>query len=114
MFLNVFLSYRNRYDEDVLVNDVCIKPTDCVKFLGVHIDNHLSFSVNVEKSISKCDSHIFLLRQLKILGMDVKGLKTLYCSNILLLLSYARSEEHTSELQSPMYLVCRLLLEKKK
>src|SRR5437879_8035253 len=29
-------------------------------------------------------------------------------------LSELRSEEHTSELQSPMYLVCRLLLEKKK
>src|SRR5437762_9871022 len=27
---------------------------------------------------------------------------------------FLRSEEHTSELQSPMYLVCRLLLEKKK
>src|SRR5499425_2812031 len=27
---------------------------------------------------------------------------------------HVRSEEHTSELQSPMYLVCRLLLEKKK
>src|ERR1017187_10818989 len=27
--------------------------------------------------------------------------------------SMTRSEEHTSELQSPMYLVCRLLLEKK-
>src|SRR5437879_12913799 len=27
--------------------------------------------------------------------------------------AYQRSEEHTSELQSPMYLVCRLLLEKK-
>src|SRR5437762_4861949 len=26
---------------------------------------------------------------------------------------YPRSEEHTSELQSPMYLVCRLLLDKK-
>src|SRR5437879_11305721 len=26
--------------------------------------------------------------------------------------AFARSEEHTSELQSPMYLVCRLLLEK--
>src|SRR5437762_11963838 len=25
---------------------------------------------------------------------------------------FGRSEEHTSELQSPMYLVCRLLLEK--
>src|ERR1017187_10861740 len=28
--------------------------------------------------------------------------------------TWDRSEEHTSELQSPMYLVCRLLLEKKK
>src|SRR2546422_3453450 len=30
------------------------------------------------------------------------------------LLPYARSEEHTSELQSRLHLVCRLLLEKKK
>src|SRR3712207_7590119 len=28
--------------------------------------------------------------------------------------AFARSEEHTSELQSRQYLVCRLLLEKKK
>src|SRR5690348_18194437 len=33
--------------------------------------------------------------------------------NLLLCLSL-RSEEHTSELQSPVHLVCRLLLEKKK
>src|SRR3712207_7713221 len=31
-----------------------------------------------------------------------------------LLQDYYRSEEHTSELQSRQYLVCRLLLEKKK
>src|SRR2546423_9969591 len=31
-----------------------------------------------------------------------------------LMLIYGRSEEHTSELQSLAYLVCRLLLEKKK
>src|SRR5437763_16252985 len=30
-----------------------------------------------------------------------------------LVVSDLRSEEHTSELQSPMYIVCRLLLEKK-
>src|SRR3712207_7228351 len=30
-----------------------------------------------------------------------------------LLVKYVRSEEHTSELQSRQYLVCRLLLEKK-
>src|SRR3712207_7281569 len=31
-----------------------------------------------------------------------------------LVFQYPRSEEHTSELQSRQYLVCRLLLEKKK
>src|SRR3712207_8289699 len=31
----------------------------------------------------------------------------------LAIVSYPRSEEHTSELQSRQYLVCRLLLEKK-
>src|SRR3712207_7148411 len=34
--------------------------------------------------------------------------------NVLLALGVIRSEEHTSELQSRQYLVCRLLLEKKK
>src|SRR5690348_17749735 len=32
----------------------------------------------------------------------------------LTVLNVMRSEEHTSELQSPVHLVCRLLLEKKK
>src|SRR5690348_17512215 len=35
-------------------------------------------------------------------------------SNFLLWQAAYRSEEHTSELQSPVHLVCRLLLEKKK
>src|SRR5258708_8544993 len=33
---------------------------------------------------------------------------------VLVLINQKRSEEHTSELQSPDHLVCRLLLEKKK
>src|SRR5258708_22821239 len=36
------------------------------------------------------------------------------CSSVLSLRRSPRSEEHTSELQSPDHLVCRLLLEKKK
>src|SRR5690348_17584506 len=36
---------------------------------------------------------------------------TLYVANVA---EHGRSEEHTSELQSPVHLVCRLLLEKKK
>src|SRR2546429_2494128 len=35
-------------------------------------------------------------------------------SSIIAMLEIARSEEHTSELQSRLHLVCRLLLEKKK
>src|SRR3712207_8075648 len=35
-------------------------------------------------------------------------------SDARLINEYGRSEEHTSELQSRQYLVCRLLLEKKK
>src|SRR2546426_3137160 len=36
------------------------------------------------------------------------------CSMTSLPMAFLRSEEHTSELQSPCNLVCRLLLEKKK
>src|SRR5438876_4524854 len=36
------------------------------------------------------------------------------CRESLPLEALTRSEEHTSELQSPVHLVCRLLLEKKK
>src|SRR5437879_3625560 len=45
----------------------------------------------------------------KRIGLPVEQLK-----NYTALKDRLRSEEHTSELQSPMYLVCRLLLEKKK
>src|SRR5258708_26864699 len=37
-----------------------------------------------------------------------------HCRRALALSGSRRSEEHTSELQSPDHLVCRLLLEKKK
>src|SRR5690348_18448545 len=36
------------------------------------------------------------------------------CTTVSACRSRSRSEEHTSELQSPVHLVCRLLLEKKK
>src|SRR3712207_7719766 len=41
-------------------------------------------------------------------------LVVVHCHTRALLGELARSEEHTSELQSRQYLVCRLLLEKKK
>src|SRR3712207_7847972 len=44
----------------------------------------------------------------------VEGRRTGERLELLVDLDEARSEEHTSELQSRQYLVCRLLLEKKK
>src|SRR5256885_8080262 len=46
--------------------------------------------------------------------MRDRGLDPLHVTGDDLRLYKARSEEHTSELQSPCNLVCRLLLEKKK
>src|SRR5258707_9532551 len=44
----------------------------------------------------------------------LKGLRRKFVAGARTLPTKARSEEHTSELQSRQYLVCRLLLEKKK
>src|SRR5258708_31780000 len=41
------------------------------------------------------------------------SLPQLECRGLSMSLKFWRSEEHTSELQSPDHLVCRLLLEKK-
>src|SRR3712207_7652227 len=59
-------------------------------------------------------------RRPALLNLDILALALLSCllaSVIAVLMARAaddRSEEHTSELQSRQYLVCRLLLEKKK
>src|SRR2546429_2457627 len=47
------------------------------------------------------------------LGHEV-GVGQQHARCVLVRLEHARSEEHTSELQSRLHLVCRLLLEKKK
>src|SRR5437764_1525386 len=48
------------------------------------------------------------------ISMMAYGAFALACvAGVMYLVQERRSEEHTSELQSPMYLVCRLLLEKK-
>src|SRR2546425_5130271 len=57
------------------------------------------------------DLHVERDRNLMGIQGDLLGAHALDVRNIL---AMTRSEEHTSELQSLAYLVCRLLLEKKK
>src|SRR5258708_21798350 len=61
---------------------------------------------------SKCKSSIInkIIKRDKIRSMLIPSMYLLYDATWIC----KRSEEHTSELQSPDHLVCRLLLEKKK
>src|SRR2546426_8110929 len=54
------------------------------------------------------------LQQEALGARDLAGLDYSYTSPAVFAQDEYRSEEHTSELQSPCNLVCRLLLEKKK
>src|SRR2546425_9211251 len=67
---------------------------------------------------SKCAAILALLRSrgkgLSVLSGVPTPCLTAYRSSPTIALISIRSEEHTSELQSLAYLVCRLLLEKKK
>src|SRR5438034_7346772 len=58
------------------------------------------------------DGQTYFARRLR--GLSINGLQRYFDTNIYFREPVARSEEHTSELQSHSDLVCRLLLEKKK
>src|SRR3712207_8036713 len=73
-------------------------------------------------TLSLHDALPILGEQIKLLGFDLASQEisesanseaTLASSPLRLTFYWQRSEEHTSELQSRQYLVCRLLLEKK-
>src|ERR1017187_1832275 len=50
------------------------------------------------------------LRDRPVLGLPKDGFRLFEDDAEQQIVAFSRSEEHTSELQSPMYLVCRLLL----
>src|SRR3712207_8430906 len=54
------------------------------------------------------------LRPIEEAGLERIRAKSLAMTEFIMRAADSRSEEHTSELQSRQYLVCRLLLEKKK
>ena len=66
-----------------------ISPSNFIKFLGSYIESHLSFSTNLDSIVSKTNSRLFLLHQLKIVGMDKHDLDTFCCTNIRPVLAYA-------------------------
>src|SRR3712207_5988452 len=74
----------------------------------------LSVSISAIGSPSETSSPSFLSHLTRVPSSIASPILGMITSGTLLLLHIKnRSEEHTSELQSRQYLVCRLLLEKK-
>ena len=93
--MNTCLSFRSQYDDDLFLDDVKISPSECTKFLGIFIDNKLSFNSHVNSLVSKCNARLFLMRKLKTFGLNNDGLKTFYVSNIRSVMSYAAPAWYT-------------------
>src|SRR2546429_2388539 len=77
--------------------------------IGVSLLSSFLFGMSPAWQASKVD----LSDALKQAGRGLAGSSN-RLRNSLVVVQVARSEEHTSELQSRLHLVCRLLLEKKK
>ena len=87
--VNLSLSYRKPNDDPVTFDQTTITPSESVKFLGILVDNHLTFIDHIDGSVNECNSKLFLMRQLRKVGMDKNGLKTYYCRNVCSVLTYA-------------------------
>ena len=89
-FMNILINRKHHYNDPILLdNNISIIPSNTVKFLGVTIDDHITFSNHITNIIRRCNSRLYLLRQLKILGMNTDGLKNFYIANIRSIISYA-------------------------
>src|SRR3712207_6992381 len=69
---------------------------------------HDALPISVERDVQRPDGHVDALEGVEVLGDPARQRDAAREH------PDERSEEHTSELQSRQYLVCRLLLEKKK
>ena len=75
--------------DHIVVGNSPIRQVDCVKLLGVIVDEHLTFKAHVESCRKKAMQRIFWLRTLKRHGGNADGLSRLYCSCIRSIFEYA-------------------------
>ena len=88
--LNIAFSDRPGMNLDVNPSDdTFISPSKSAKLLGVTVDSQLSFSDHIDSVVSKCNSRLYLMKQLKTMGMNTAGLITFYAANVKPVLSYA-------------------------
>lgn len=89
VLMNTSLSCQLAYNDSVNIDGVMIAPSINTMFLGILIDNKLSFNDHVATIVNKCNSRLFLMRKLKAIGLSVVGLKLFYTTNIRSIICYA-------------------------
>ena len=91
VILNVAFTDKPAMHLDVTYgnDNIFLSPSEHTKFLGVVVDNKLTFSNHVDYIISKCSQRLYLMRLLKRMGIDSEGLKTFYVANIKSVITYA-------------------------
>ena len=77
VILNVAFSEKDGIDNPISFDNTDIVPSNSAKFLGVTVDRTLTFSEHVSKILSKCNSRIFLMKQLKQINQSVFDLWSL-------------------------------------
>ena len=82
IFMIFNLSRQKHYCDSISVGDTSITPSTETKLLGTTLDNKLSFNSHIDSLISKTNSRIFLMRQLKTAGLNADVLKTYFITNI--------------------------------
>ena len=87
--MNTSLSNRHSIDQPLDINQSTIQPSPSTVFLGVKIDSKLTFNDHINSVTAKCNSRIFLMRKLKVAGLDSQGLKLFYLTNIRSIVCYA-------------------------
>src|SRR3989441_3761549 len=114
VFIETFGCQMNEYDTELVRSLLKARGygfTDSADTADVVLLNTCAIRENAH---SKVYGHLGLLKPLKEERGLVIGVLGCMAQNLKKDLLAGRSEEHTSELQSLAYLVCRLLLEKKK
>ena len=75
----------------LLIQDANIAQVDSYKYLGVHIDNNLSWSVHVNSVCSRIQQRLHFLRRLRVFGVQRKVMLLFYRSVIESIIRYAIS-----------------------
>ena len=77
----------NNVKDSIMMHDQLIQFTFCEKLLGVNVDNNLTWKTQVEQTIKKCNSLLYLLLRIKCF-LNIQVRKLFFNSYILPHLDY--------------------------